>query len=1153
MWENVINVPRGRISARKFMFLLVTFLVTLFGYAFVASTPVFAADAEWKGNELVYNKHTYTGPVTATTGDGLNLPTNTQYYVYEEPAAANTPTKAHVIYFAPGADPPTEKQATLASYDLTNGVYSNKTNTRSISLTPQPTPKNTNNLSSCELDGIGWLVCPASKWIAEGMDYLYGIVESFLRVEPLATTNASGNAYGIYQMWKIMLNIANVGFIIGFLILIYGQITGGTVSNYTIKKLLPRIIVAAVLVNISYWVCSLAVDLSNVLGTSVQQLFMSMFDQLGAANSQGSHVNLSSVNWSSVTAAALSGTAVIGGFAFLSGGVGVSAGALALTIVVALIPAVFAVFVAVAILAARQALITIFIIISPLAFVAYLMPNTEEWFKRWRKLFISMLVMFPAFAVVFGGAQLAGKVIIQTADSMPIVILGLVVQVVPLFITPFLIKLSSGLLSTIAGLSNDKSKGVFDWAKNDLTARRDAKRSAAQARGLNRLDSSKWGNSDNRFKRGVRRTASGAYLSTGDKRRDARKSMYDNAIGGYSEGYANRGRQGFRAYELSKGGGLAKDAADHSNQLRYEQKMSKLEEHRAQPRGPLGKRLQANEDRRYNQYRHLEHESHEGHDIADALEKGRGERGKAKLMTAIQQGKDGSYEAQLRDYMTETQFQTRIGNSATATIQHLGDTKFDRAAYDDELVRQIRLTEGLAEDRMKTAKAAQEKLFTELRVDGSRVLGDGASVSLRAMADEMKNESIKQKVIEDAVKNATIKDQDQYAKIVRHNETLQEVVGSDVNWADVTQTIQQVGGGIANFSTNDQGIVEASREGSQRMLSRARKERSARLGENVENARAILSEMAPQQLVDLIADKKYKDESGNVVEASVEEIAAAQYELLENKGNREIVLALWQKNAREHGMVFDEDTGRHYMPDRDEVTGEIKMEADGKTPKRKGDWLDAEKVEEHADMQQFFIDGLSKSKHSITMLSGTEAGLFKAGMGTQTARDALRKELEDGKIPASDLPGTNIDEYDEWIRMLRDPKYRSKLSEATRQSMISKIRQAQQTGQMEDRIFNASSVVANYLEIGGEDDNKFPDTPENRAKFEKDIKYVEKVNPDTNVVTKYRVALDSTDTVDNLTVKTVDNVRADGRERIRSVRDTRRYGAALDERNPQQP
>ena len=127
-------------------------------------------------------------------------------------------------------------------------------------------------------------------------------------------------------------------------------------------------------------------------------------------------------------------------------------------------------------MAARQALIVILIIISPLAFVCYLLPGTEKWFKKWRDLFLTMLVFFPAFAVIFGGAQLAGIIIIQNATGANggiMQILGMVVQVIPLALTPIILKLSGGVLGKFAGFVNDKNKGLYDRSKNWSKDRRE--------------------------------------------------------------------------------------------------------------------------------------------------------------------------------------------------------------------------------------------------------------------------------------------------------------------------------------------------------------------------------------------------------------------------------------------------------------------------------------------------------------------------------------------------------------------------------------------------------------------------------------------------------------------------------------------------------
>ncbi len=458
--------------------LFATILVAVFAYQAAISTPVSAAPsaATWNNNGLTYNNRDYTGPQTSDGANPPGLSSNSLFYTSYDQSNSG-PSKGYLIYFDSNVTTDNVASVTKAhyqtgDYDVASGVFSNLSPPQDISIDSSTyanrgnTTSAINPTNSCNVDGVGWLVCPVSRWISNGMDYLYKIVASFLTVAPIST-NTSGP---MYQMWKVILGIANILFIIAFLILIYAQVSGGLLTNYTIKKTLPRIIIAAVLVNVSYWVCAVAVDVSNILGASVYDLMQGILQRLGAANSSGNHIDMSSVNWSNVTAVALGGGATIGGITLIAA-TGGGAAALGFMIIAALMPALFAVFVAVGVLAARQALITIFVVISPLAFVAYLLPNTEEWFTRWRKLFVSMLLMFPAFSVIFSGAQIAGVLIIQTAQSLPVVILGLVVQVVPLFITPFLIKLSSGILSTITGHINDRSKGVFDRGKNWANSR----------------------------------------------------------------------------------------------------------------------------------------------------------------------------------------------------------------------------------------------------------------------------------------------------------------------------------------------------------------------------------------------------------------------------------------------------------------------------------------------------------------------------------------------------------------------------------------------------------------------------------------------------------------------------------------------------------
>lgn len=435
-----------------------------------------STDATWKNGVIAYAGKTYTGNGSApfiSTGKNPPLKSGAKYYQMLD--VMNN--KAYLIYFSASADPPTATSATYQTYDISGGgdalQWSNPSAAKTISITPvngtsstsgDGTPATDTSTTSCAVEGIGWIVCPVSNFLATGMDNIFNMLKGFLVVKPLATQTDSP----LYQGWNYIRSFANVAFVIAFLIIIYSQLTNLGITNYSIKKLLPRLIVAAILVNISYYICAIAVDLSNVMGDSLQQLLIGMREHLTGPNTN----NIAS--WQSVTGFVLSGgtaAAAAGvGIATLVIGTGASAGAALILLLPMLLALILAVLVALVVLAARQALIIIFIIGAPLAFVAYLLPNTEKWFEKWRGAFLTLLVFFPLFALIFGGSQLAGFLIIQNADQINIILLGMFVQVAPLVLTPLLVKFSGNIVGKIAGFVNDPKKGMLDrtrnWAKD---------------------------------------------------------------------------------------------------------------------------------------------------------------------------------------------------------------------------------------------------------------------------------------------------------------------------------------------------------------------------------------------------------------------------------------------------------------------------------------------------------------------------------------------------------------------------------------------------------------------------------------------------------------------------------------------------------------
>ena len=441
-----------------FVLLIAGMLVGIFLNTLTHSTSVYAVDAEWSGHNLTYNKEKYTKVSDDKKIKQFNLPDNSLVYVNEDKNKKET----KVIYF-PSSEISSLSSATYAVYSFTPPNTYEQTSTSTISI---ESPSENSTSTSCDVQGIGWIICPLSNWLADGIDYMYSALQEFLKTKPLETTNQNS---GIYLAWVIMRNISNVAFIVAFLVIIYSQLTSVGISNYGVKKMIPRLVIAAVLVNLSFTICAILLDLSNIAGYAFQDAFMGIENTIATVGE-----NTTTWTWSEIISTALSNGALAVGAGY------VVSIALTTELLPMLVPAAvlagLTLLLILLIMAARQALIIILIIVSPLAFVCYLLPGTEKWFKKWRDLFLTMLVFFPAFAVVFGGAQLAGILIIQNATGSNAAImhvLGMLVQIIPLAITPLIMKFSGGVLGKFAGFVNDKNKGWYDRTKNWAKDRRE--------------------------------------------------------------------------------------------------------------------------------------------------------------------------------------------------------------------------------------------------------------------------------------------------------------------------------------------------------------------------------------------------------------------------------------------------------------------------------------------------------------------------------------------------------------------------------------------------------------------------------------------------------------------------------------------------------
>ena len=299
--------------------------------------------------------------------------------------------------------------------------------------------------NSCGIDGIGWLVCPVMNFVASLNDAAYSAISGFLDIKP-AILGDNSNTSGAKQGWNFFRNIANAIFAVIFLWIIFSQISNVGVSNYGIKKILPRLIIGALLVNLSYYLCQIFVDLSNILGHTLKDALESGAGGIGTGSE--------ATGWGSAIAAAI------------VGGVGVIVFAALAVGIPTLIAGFFAIMTVFIILVVRQAGIILLVAISPVAFAAWLLPNTEDLFKKWMKMFRGLLLVFPIISLLYGAGKLAGAILLSSATVDPnnpdetMQLVALAATTMPLIATPFVLQNSLSSLGSIGAKIGRMSAGA---------------------------------------------------------------------------------------------------------------------------------------------------------------------------------------------------------------------------------------------------------------------------------------------------------------------------------------------------------------------------------------------------------------------------------------------------------------------------------------------------------------------------------------------------------------------------------------------------------------------------------------------------------------------------------------------------------------------
>lgn len=302
----------------------------------------------------------------------------------------------------------------------------------------------------CDLTGAwSWIMCPLITTVGNGVDSSYSFLKNFFKIDVKFFETQSE----VHQVWQQIRNLANVGLVIYFMIIVVSQITGRGLSNYGIKRTMPKLIVAVILINLSYFVAQTMIDLSNIIGVNIFNLFQAMESSLFISVKPSANT---------VTAPGVGVSAII----LLLGVTAIHAIAVQTALYALLMPMFISFIMTVVVtglfLIARQAVAIVLVVLSPIAFLTLIFPNTEKIYNFWKRLMTGVLVLFPVAGFLFGGANFVSALLANSSNTFLMQAIALIMTGLPLVFLPALVKNTIAAIPTIGS----KMTGVLDKARN---------------------------------------------------------------------------------------------------------------------------------------------------------------------------------------------------------------------------------------------------------------------------------------------------------------------------------------------------------------------------------------------------------------------------------------------------------------------------------------------------------------------------------------------------------------------------------------------------------------------------------------------------------------------------------------------------------------
>lgn len=183
---------------------------------------------------------------------------------------------------------------------------------------------------------------------------------------------------GVQLGWPIVRNLANMIIVLGFVVI--GIATALRIESYEAKRLLPKLIIVAILVNFSLLFCGIVIDGTNILMNFMWTEVNKIKDVNGNVVGTMLFKNTSN-SWEAITSIANTDSSWIAFAAAMMSNILYSMVAFFIYLLYAVI------------LLCRIVFLMMLSVLSPLAFVCSVFPSTKSIWEMWKKNFIQWAII----------------------------------------------------------------------------------------------------------------------------------------------------------------------------------------------------------------------------------------------------------------------------------------------------------------------------------------------------------------------------------------------------------------------------------------------------------------------------------------------------------------------------------------------------------------------------------------------------------------------------------------------------------------------------------------------------------------------------------------------------------------------------------------